>query len=477
MHRQTDVVPPLKSGVSAQHPFTRQSMSDSMDHIVETYLISSHHQQTRFLQVSLQRLLSKYQSVLRPYRTHVAANFWPVAGQLDYAHYLTVDSLISSKQLWTQTPCEESSRSNLGSVSSKTVSKMWPATKHECLSTGQGMTLLHASLPSHTKCTEERLPSSSQPQMQQTIDNTNRFPMTARRLREWPFKTRPPHRYKDAVHMEACALNCITHSKTLPNRVVPNVPSCACLEKIPNLLGDYVCRLCGVLFRDAYTLAGHRCPHIAHMDYRCPECSKIFNCPANLASHRRWHKPRDTLNSAEVHSVKQQSGITKPKFGLFCRKRLIDLANSSAAMPTKSLSLTEHSVETGRTIPVGPPDDDTINSRRLDSVYGRNATKQPQHCREHAFSVRTILGWHDEDSGNNQTTANAMERCPLHLPQGPNQVLDKVPLIHSSLFEPRKSTCQRCHATFNNQNSFEAHMLHHVIEQARVHSDALLEND
>ncbi|XP_028901992.2 zinc finger protein 232 [Zeugodacus cucurbitae] len=87
------------------------------------------------------------------------------------------------------------------------------------------------------------------------------------------------------------------------------------LAAIKNVIGDYVCKLCRIKFDDAFGLARHRCACIVLLEYRCPECGKQFNCPANLASHRRWHKPKKTDannagNAANSASRKENRNTT-----------------------------------------------------------------------------------------------------------------------------------------------------------------------
>ncbi|KAL1375509.1 hypothetical protein pipiens_004650 [Culex pipiens pipiens] len=139
------------------------------------------------------------------------------------------------------------------------------------------------------------------------------------------------------------------------------------LATIPNVIGAYNCKLCRLEFDDAFGLAQHRCACIVLLEYRCPECSKRFNCPANLASHRRWHKPRD--------QVAKKGDGDKAGEDPECKYRC-EQCNKSFKRPAY---LKKHQLTHNKTkLPRSSGSEESNHSNSSNTVYVNHMTELPQ---------------------------------------------------------------------------------------------------
>ncbi|KAK4472287.1 hypothetical protein MN116_003555 [Schistosoma mekongi] len=167
------------------------------------------------------------------------------------------------------------------------------------------------------------------------------------------------------------------------------------LAKLPNNLGPYICRLCNQYFENALKLANHRCPLILHTDYRCPECDKVFSCPANLASHRRWHKPKPNSHYDQITAVDNQPAFSiSNNCNYFTERKYYDYNYTKLSTNSKLLNTRIH-LSKNNVNSIGFHEKKKIQSNR--TVLNSNVTRKPD------FTVQAILegSFHSNDRNQN----------------------------------------------------------------------------
>ncbi|XP_066518446.1 insulinoma-associated protein 1-like [Hoplias malabaricus] len=157
-------------------------------------------------------------------------------------------------------------------------------------------------------------------------------------------------------------------------------------------LGEFVCQLCKERYPDPLSLAHHKCSRIVRVEYRCDECDKAFSCPANLASHRRWHKPKGSGSGdteSRLSPQPQQSSTSQEDDAPFGCHRCFKRFRRQAYL-RKHLALHDRKASpTTEPRPPAPVHSPELSAFSVNPTEDASATKAVYPCRfcgENLFS-------------------------------------------------------------------------------------------
>ncbi|XP_066536937.1 insulinoma-associated protein 1b [Hoplias malabaricus] len=205
-------------------------------------------------------------------------------------------------------------------------------------------------------------------------------------------------------------------------------------------LGEFICQLCKEEYADPFALAQHKCSRIVRVEYRCPECEKVFSCPANLASHRRWHKPRTQQSGPKGDPSKPAAGAPRAFTGVS--------KEANAERDSSSLSLSSSSSSSS------PRSPEAFEGESGSSEDGRGIKnfKQQAHKPSRAESPDSA-GFSGDDA---LSAAEPLLACPVCGESAASgAILERhVRLMHAAHVFP----CKHCPATFYSSPGLTRHV-------------------